>query len=244
MPNLNLRVKLKKDTASNWQQSDPVLLNGELIIVVTAAGETRFKVGDGTSKFSQLPFVDETTQQTLSTLLSKVDSIDLTTKVDKDQGTAQMGNVLYVGSTGIVSPVDLIVSSETEPEDALLWFDTSEPSIIPPVSSAYNGKYLKIVDGKITFVSLSDDDTLGSIGAASIGISVTLLSSGWSSNAQTVTVNGVTASNNIIVSPAPASMQDYMDCAVYCSAQAANQLTFNCTSVPSVDITVNVLIVG
>lgn len=80
--------------------------------------------------------------------------------------------------------------------------------------------------------------------AVSIGISATLLSSGWSSNAQTITVNGVTASNNVVVAPAPANMQDYIDCAIYCSAQAANQLTFNCTSVPSADITVNVLIVG
>ncbi len=80
--------------------------------------------------------------------------------------------------------------------------------------------------------------------AVSIGISATLLSSGWSSNAQTITVNGVTASNNVVVAPAPANMHEYMDCAVYCSAQAANQLTFNCTSAPSADITVNVLIVG
>lgn len=80
--------------------------------------------------------------------------------------------------------------------------------------------------------------------AASIGISATLLSSGWSGNVQTVTVDGVTASNNVVVAPAPANMQEYMDCAVYCSAQAANQLTFNCTSAPSADITVNVLIVG
>ncbi len=80
--------------------------------------------------------------------------------------------------------------------------------------------------------------------AASIGISATLLSSGWSSNAQTVTVNGVTASNNVVVAPAPANMQEYMDCAVYCSAQAANELTFNCTSAPYANITVNVLILG
>lgn len=80
--------------------------------------------------------------------------------------------------------------------------------------------------------------------AASIGISAILPSFGWSSNAQTVTVNGVTASNNVVVAPVPANMQDYIDCAIYCSAQAANQLTSNCTSVPSADITANVLIVG
>lgn len=45
---LNARIKWKRDTASNWESKDPVLLNGEIIIVDTAAGDIRFKVGDGT----------------------------------------------------------------------------------------------------------------------------------------------------------------------------------------------------
>lgn len=103
-----------------------------------------------------------------------------------------------------------------------------------------------VAEAGIDYAAADHTHTPESIGAAaaSIGISATLPSSGWSSNAQTVTVNGVTASNNVVVAPVPANMQDYIDCAIYYSAQAANQLTFNCTSVPSADITVNVLIVG
>lgn len=103
-----------------------------------------------------------------------------------------------------------------------------------------------IIPASIGAATASHTHAPADIGAAvaSIGISATLSSSGWSSNAQTVTVDGVTSTNNIIVSPAPDSMQEYMDCAVYCSAQATNKLTFNCTSVPSANITVNVLIVG
>lgn len=55
----NTRIKNKRDTSANWTTQDPVLLNGELIIVDTASGETRFKIGDGTKKYSQLPFQDE-----------------------------------------------------------------------------------------------------------------------------------------------------------------------------------------
>lgn len=55
----NTRIKNKRDTSSNWTSKDPVLLDGELIIVDTANGETRFKIGDGTKKYSQLPFQDE-----------------------------------------------------------------------------------------------------------------------------------------------------------------------------------------
>ena len=55
----NTRIKNKRDTSANWTSKDPVLLDGELIIVDTANGEMRFKIGDGTKKYSQLPFQDE-----------------------------------------------------------------------------------------------------------------------------------------------------------------------------------------
>lgn len=60
----------------------------------------------------------------------------------------------------------------------------------------------------------------------------------------TVTVSGVTASNLIEVSPAPASWSVASAAGVYCSAQAANSLTFKCSSIPTAAITVNVVIWG
>lgn len=53
------RVKNKRDTASNWAAANPVILNGEIILVDTAAGELRTKTGDGSKKYSELPFDDE-----------------------------------------------------------------------------------------------------------------------------------------------------------------------------------------
>lgn len=58
------RIKNKIDTYANWIDKDPVLLEGEIAVVVIPAdtgkvqGEpvTLFKVGDGTKKFSQLDF--------------------------------------------------------------------------------------------------------------------------------------------------------------------------------------------
>lgn len=58
------RIKNKIDTYANWIDKDPVLLNGEIAVVVIPAetgavqGEpvTLFKVGDGTKNFSQLEF--------------------------------------------------------------------------------------------------------------------------------------------------------------------------------------------
>lgn len=67
---------------------------------------------------------------------------------------------------------------------------------------------------------------------------------GWSNNTQTVTVTGVTATNTVFVSPAPASAADYAAAGIVCTAQAADSLTFTCTTVPTNAITVNVVIMG
>lgn len=75
-------------------------------------------------------------------------------------------------------------------------------------------------------------------------LSLTLTSSGWSSNTQTVTATWVTASNSVIVSPAPTSITDYTDAKIYCSAQGSNSLTFTCDTAPTNDITVNVIILN
>ena len=56
---LNTRVQSKRDTSANWTQNNPVLLDGEVIVVDTNSGDVRFKVGDGSSTYTQLPFQDE-----------------------------------------------------------------------------------------------------------------------------------------------------------------------------------------
>ena len=74
----------------------------------------------------------------------------------------------------------------------------------------------------------------------------TLTTSGWSSNSQTVTVNGVVANSSaqlIYVSPANKdSATAWGGAGVFCSAQGANSLTFVCDSVPSANISVNISI--
>lgn len=70
------------------------------------------------------------------------------------------------------------------------------------------------------------------------------LTTTWTSNQQTVTVSGVTSSNYVVVSPAPASYDDYCEAGIYCSAQDTNSLTFKCDTAPSSSLTVNVMIIG
>lgn len=65
---------------------------------------------------------------------------------------------------------------------------------------------------------------------------------GWSSKKQTISVAGVTASNCVIVAPAPASQEAYVAAGIKCTTQASGKLTFTCESVPAAALTVNVAI--
>ena len=77
---LNARIRLKKDTASNWTNKNPVLLDGERILVVTSAGEIRTKTGDGSKRFTALPYDDEAL---IDTALSSTSTRSVQNKIVK-----------------------------------------------------------------------------------------------------------------------------------------------------------------
>lgn len=79
--------------------------------------------------------------------------------------------------------------------------------------------------------------------AKHIARSANVAANSWSaSNTVNVTIQDVTASNTIIVTPAPASFLDWSNCGIRCTAQASNQITLTARSKPSAQITVQVLI--
>lgn len=72
---------------------------------------------------------------------------------------------------------------------------------------------------------------------------INLSNASWVKNLQTVTVNGILADESqqiIIVVPNNDSKNTYYSCGVDCVAQAENQLTFNCKTVPESDLSVYV----
>lgn len=77
------QIKQRSDTAANWTAKNPVIGDGELIIVTTNAGEKRFKVGDGEKTFTQLPYADEN-------ILSKIK-------------TYTAGDGISISDTGVIS---------------------------------------------------------------------------------------------------------------------------------------------
>ena len=82
----------------------------------------------------------------------------------------------------------------------------------------------------------------GGSGASYTTTTCTLPTSGWSSNSITVSATGVTASNDVIVAPAPASISAWAAAGVYCSAQGAGTLTFACSTTPTAALTANVMV--
>lgn len=77
---------------------------------------------------------------------------------------------------------------------------------------------------------------------ASTNLTATLVAADWSSNTQTVTVSGVTSTNTVIISAAPASIGDYLNAGIMCTAQSTDSLTFVCNTVPTNNITLNIAI--
>ena len=72
----------------------------------------------------------------------------------------------------------------------------------------------------------------------------TLTTNWWSSSTQTISVTGVTATNQVIVAPDPSDLDDYAEKGIYCSGQGSGTLTFTCDTTPTASITVNVLIIN
>lgn len=107
---INARHQLSRDTSANWTAADPVLLDGERIIVDTDAGAVRYKTGDGTKKYSQLPFDDERYVHTTGTETvagAKRFTSDITT------GTADTAKA-YVRANGYIEGTWLRTTSASD----------------------------------------------------------------------------------------------------------------------------------
>ena len=102
-----------------------------------------------------------------------------------------------------------------------------------------------IVQPDGTTITINNGVISSVVGGGGVSVTVTtatLTVAGWSNNTQTVSVTGVTASNTVLVTYAPTSKADYTAADIYCTAQAAGSLTFACTTTPTSEITVNVMI--
>ena len=139
----NVRIQLKRDTDANWRAKDPKLLASEMVFVDTNAGEVRTKVGDGTKKYSALPFMDEVLRNLISNTehLFKVKATcDLT-------GNTTMPAISEHGDIGEILSIAIDqtqpIVAEVEDGYAKFWLplvyfnpDKEEAGFIGPINAA------------------------------------------------------------------------------------------------------------
>ena len=54
---INARIQHKIDAIDNWKQSNPLILKGEIAVVICENEKTKIKIGDGEHHFNDLPYV-------------------------------------------------------------------------------------------------------------------------------------------------------------------------------------------
>ena len=141
-------------------------------------------------------------------------------------------NVNSLGAKTLRRPLSGSNSATTAP-DTTNWLTANKP-----IRVTYDGTYW-VVDMPKPDVA----DLYGEVASGPKAVTITLASGSWSSNTQTVTVNGILADETkqlIQVNPASASRTAYISAGIICSGQAANSLTFTCTTTPTSDLTVYV----
>lgn len=148
MPNktFNARVQMKRDTSTNWTSNNPVLLYGEIIIVDTDAGEVRFKVGNGTSTYTQLPFTDEA-------IVNKMLSLSGGTMA----GNINMSGNTVTGLAAPVNPTDAVRQQDLEVlSDEIDGIIAGTSPITLPIASDIRLGGVKVGEG----VEIAEDGTI------------------------------------------------------------------------------------
>lgn len=103
---------------------------------------------------------------------------------------------------------------------------------------------------EISIASIPWEGTLTSTGTAPFvptsaaqTLLLTLDVDNWSSDSQTITATGVKADNVIFIAPTPENQAAYTFAGIICTTQGVNSLTFTCTTTPTADIQVQVVII-
>ena len=146
----------KRDTAANWTNHNPVLLNGELILVDTAEGQLRVKIGDGIKTYTQLPFMDEALRA-------------LITEVDNNNSKVVLKDLINNAEDEVLEILNIIRLSQEE-YNSLAAAGTLDPKAIYMTEAANGGNigelktyidnnFLKLSGGTVTGVTTFTDTT-------------------------------------------------------------------------------------
>ena len=127
------------------------------------------------------------------------------------------------------------------------WYGLITSSFISIQTDNLSGQKVTFTPGTTGLTSTNVQDAIEEVNekipSAPKSVAVTLSSTGWSSNTQTVTVQGVkTSGQSVRISPATKTDADnWVAAGVWCSEPTtANQLVFTCDTAPTENININV----
>lgn len=188
----NTRVQIKRDTSSNWTVNNPVLLAGELVIVDTNSGDVRFKVGNGTSHYTELPFQDES-------ILNKFPDVSdfvTATNTENFNNTASVKTLKDSNKTDIIYPqtkAEAVYTADGQTVDTVLNTKLTTPT-------GTQGQFLGFVQDNV--VGALEGGGGGNFGNKYDG---TLGSTSWTNSGERyyaqVAISGMTAESTPIVIP-------------------------------------------
>ena len=240
--NINVRIALKRDTSANWTNYNPILLNGELILVDTAEGQLRAKIGDGIKTYTQLPFTDEA----LRALITDVDNNNSAVVVTKN-GESRLLDTFNIVKLTQEEYEELKASNTLDPDTLYLTEGNSDEGL-REVNEGTPSNISGLVKGNGSTLQAAQAGT--DYQAPIVETTATLVATDWVvgdySITQAVSVDGVRLRNKVIISPDINSMEEYLRTGIYCAKQSYNALTFQSTvtTPPTNDLTINVLIMG
>ena len=119
--NIKSRIVHKHDTAENWSKATSFIpKQGEIIVydIDSTYNYERFKIGDGTTLVSALPFADDALKSALETQINDVDDkVDAVSALVGDTAVSEQisaANIIYVGPTKPTDPNIQVWSNTAE----------------------------------------------------------------------------------------------------------------------------------
>lgn len=157
------------------------------------------------------------------------------------------------GNRGYIRPSNLAYQTDVGYKDGssyinIFSLDFGSGAILPSANASYHKlgsssfKWGSVYVTKINNgADIAVPTTGGTMAVIGVNTTATLAVADWSSNTQTVSVNGVTSTSVVFVAPDPSDAADYAAAGILCTSQGTNSLTFTATTTPTNDIDVNIV---
>lgn len=174
---INTRIQQKIDTESKWLQTNPVLLQGELIFVIKEDTSIGWKIGDGTAHYSELDFLNvelpltisnggtgATTRAAAAFNLNNLGQNPVTTPTnDTPAKWIELGTgIAQFSQAGLINnqphSYGLLINWVTQWEIAQLWFSIRGEMYQRSGNTSSLGTWVKVVDNNTIPSTTSAND--------------------------------------------------------------------------------------